>query len=52
MMTPITWAATAILVNQQDGYLEMGALSAAKNAEAEANSAAAKEAAAVSSPLK
>jgi O-antigen/teichoic acid export membrane protein len=29
MVSPVTWAATAILVNQPHGYLEMGALSAA-----------------------
>jgi O-antigen/teichoic acid export membrane protein len=29
MVTPVTWAATAILVNQPHGYLENGALSAA-----------------------
>lgn len=29
MVTPVTWAASAILVNQPGGYLEMGALNAA-----------------------
>src|SRR6185295_6308373 len=29
MVSPVTWAATAMLVNQPGGYLENGALSAA-----------------------
>src|SRR4029077_16614129 len=29
MVSPVTWAATAILVNRPGGYFEMGALSAA-----------------------